>query len=131
MERNNYVENYLNAYREMKAAAIEKMKNYGKELDVYAELDKLIVKDRGYKSVDEITDDDRDDFYWEHIYECIFEGKHETFYACRIVKVRYNEKDEDLEVYLEDANYDLREWFHLWSVGFGRDDVYMTVHKYL
>ena len=103
----NYAEKYMDAYKEMREAAIEKIKNYGKELDVYEEINKLIVKEQGYKSVDEITDDDRDNYYWEHFFNCVFEGKNNFLYSCRITKVRYNEKENDVDVFLEDDDYTL------------------------
>ena len=130
MERNDYVEKYLNAYKEMREAAIEKMKKYGKELDVYAEVDKIIMKEQGYKSVDEIYDEDRDDKYWE-LYNCVVEGRHETVFCCRIIKVRYDKKENDLDVYLEDDNGEACGWYPHWDVAFDKDAIYMTVHKYL
>lgn len=131
MKKVNYLEKYMDAYKEMREAAIEKIKNYGKELDVYEEINKLIVKEQGYKSVDEITDDDRDDYYWEHFFYCVFEGKHNFLYSCRIAKVRYNEKENDVDVFLEDDDYTLCEWFHHWDICYEKDAIYLTVLKYI
>jgi len=127
----NYAEKYMDAYKEMREAAIEKIKNYGKELDVYEEINKLIVKEQGYKSVDEITDDDRDDYYCEHFFNCVFEGKNNFLYDCRITKVRYNEKENDVDVFLEDDNYTLCEWFYHWNIFYGKDAIYLTVLEYI
>ena len=126
----NYAEKYMDAYKEMREAAIEKIKNYGKELDVYAEVDKQIMKAQGYKSDDEITDDDRDEAYWK-LYNCVVEDRHNFLVCYRIIKIRYNEKENDLDVYLEDDNYDKCDWFCHWEVSFDKDAIYMTVHNYL
>lgn len=126
----DYLKDYLAAYEEMRAAAIEKMKNYGKVLDVYAEVDKIIMKEKGYESVDEIFDEDRDEKYWE-LNNCVVEDRHNFLTCYRIIKVRYDEKENDLDVYLEDDNYEKCEWFKNWEVSFDRESIYMTVHTFI
>ncbi len=130
-EENVFVQNYLDAYETMRKEAIEKIKNYGKVLDVYEEINKNIVKEKGYKSVNEITDDDRDEYYWDYFYNCVYEGKHNYLYCCRIAKVKYDEKENDVYVYLEDDDYGICEWFPHWDIGFDKDAIYMTILKYI
>lgn len=126
----NYVQDYLSAYKEMKDAAIEKMKNYGKVLEVYKACEQKLMERKGYKSVKEIDEDEFDDFKWSNTYSCAFEGKHGHIYCCHIVMIRYNENTEDVEVYLESDEGDIAEWFNAAYIGFDNDAIYMTIHDF-
>lgn len=130
MERNDFVQDYLGAYRRMKEAAIEKMKNYGKTLEVY-EVCKQRVMERT-KDFDPVDDLDAvEDEIATTTYSCAFEGKHGYIYCCHIVKIRYNENTEDIEVYLESDEGDIAEWFNAAYIGFDNDAIYMTIHDFI
>lgn len=127
MERNDFVQDYLGAYRRMKDAAIEKIKNYGDTLEVYEVCKQRLMKRMGYKSASEITEDELDDFKWSNTYCCAFEGKHGFIYCCHIVMVRYNENMKDVDVYLESDEGDVAEWLPASYIGFDTDAIYMTI----
>lgn len=126
MERNDYVEKYLNAYREMKEAAIEKMKNYGKELDV-----RDICEKRYYKMSErdnsEIYEEDIEEFYQNESYCCAFEGKHEMMYCVRIERVRYVPEKDRIEVYVSSDDGYVSEWLPESWIGFDTDSIWMTI----
>lgn len=130
MERNDYVEKYLNAYREMKAAAIEKMKNYGKELDV-----RDICEKRYYKMSErdnsEIYEEDIEEFYQNESYCCAFEGKHEMMYCVRIERVRYIPEKDWIEVYVSSDDGYVSEWLPESWIGFDSDAIYMTILDFI
>lgn len=130
MERNDYVEKYLDAYKEMREAAIEKMKNYGKVLDLEEVTRKCIADYHGISESD-IGDDEVEDSLVENSYSCVFEGKHGFLYCCNIRKVRYNKETKDLDVFLESDERDFSDWYDVSCIGFERDAIYMTVHEYL
>ena len=111
----------------MKDAAVEKIKEYGKTLEVYEVCKQRIMKREGYKSVDEITDDEMDDMRWCDTYSCAFEGKHGYIYCCHIVMVRYNENMNDVDVYLESDEGDVAEWLPASYIGFDTYAIYMTI----
>lgn len=131
MERNKFVQDYLDAYRKMKVAAIEKMKNYGKELDVYEVSKKRLMERQGYENESEISEDELDDIKWADTYCCAFEGKHGTIYCCIIAKVRYNKETEDVDVYLDSDDFYFPEWFPVSCIGFDTDAVYMTILDFI
>ena len=130
MKRNDYVENYFDAYREMKEAAIEKMKNYGKTLDVYEVCKQLLMEREGYKSADEIPEDEFEDFKCTNIYSCYFEGKHEQIYCAQIVKVRYNTETLGIEVYLETDDGYISAWYPIYWISGEVDAVWMTIFDF-
>lgn len=131
MEKRDYVKEYLAAYKTMKDAAIEKMKKYGRILEVAEVCRERFMKEKGYASVKEIFADEFDDYWWNNSYSCIFEGRHEILYCCRIVMVRYNKDTKDVDVYLESDEGDIAEWFPASYVSFDVDAVYMTVHDFI
>ena len=130
MERNDYVEKYLNARKEMREAAIEKIKNYGKTLEVY-EVCKQRVMERteDFNPVDDA--DQIDEEIASTTYCCAFEGRHGMIYACNIVMVRYNEKYDDVDVYLESDEGDIAEWFSIAEITFEHESAYMTVLDFI
>lgn len=131
MEKNVYLQDYLDAYRKMKDAAIEKMKNYGKELDVYEVCKKRLMERQGYENESEICDDELDDIRWADTYCCTLEGRHGTIYCCIIAKVRYNKKTEDVDVYLDSDEGYFAEWHPASDVGFETDAIYMTILDFI
>lgn len=123
----DYKKNYLDAYKQMKEAAIARLKKYGKTLDVHKTLKQMLMREKGYKTAKEIPDDVLDDYKWENTYSCVFEGKHEQLYCCNILKVRYNKKTDEVEVYLHDDEGYISEWFMESYVGWDRDSIWMTI----
>jgi hypothetical protein len=126
----DYINDYNEAYRAMKERAIELMKERGGILEVLEVGKKLIMKENGYHDESEIYEDELEDWKCENLYCCTFEGKHEDVYLPNIYMVRYNEKFDDLDAYLEDE-YDLAEWVPASMIGFGRECLYMTVLEYI
>ena len=129
--KKDYVQNYLNAYREMKSSAIEKIKNYGKTLEVYEIRKKRLMEQFGYKSKDEIPQEELDDCICNTSYSCVYEGKHGMLYPCQIVMVRYNSVYNDVDVYLESDDGYIAEWFTICYVGWDFDGAYMTIHDFI
>lgn len=131
MERKDYVKEYRAAYKTMKDAAIEKMKNFGRILDVAKVCKQRIMKEKGYASIKEICEDEFDDYWWSNTYYCVFLGRYEFLHCCRIVKVRYNKTSKDVDAYLESDEGNIAEWMPASHIGFDRDAVYMTVHDFI
>ena len=129
--KKDYVKAYLAEYKEMKDSAIKKLKEYGKTLDVDAVCEKRIMEREGYKSVDEIYEEELDDYKWSNTYTCAFEDKHGFIYSCRIAMVRYNENTKDVDVYLESEEGDISEWFDVYRVAYEVGAVYMTIHDFI
>lgn len=127
----NYVENYFAAYKEMKDAAIEAIKNYGKTLDVYEICKQLFMEKMGYEDESEIYEDEFYDFICENTYSCVMEGKHGNIYIVNIVKVRYNKQREMIDVYLETDDRDVSEWLPISWVTFEKDAIYQTILEFM
>ena len=127
MERNVYVEKYLNAYKEMKAVAIEKMKNYGNELDVWEVCKKRFLEMSEYDEINEDNIDDLEEFSQNESYCCLFKGKHEFIYLVRIKKVRYDHEKKRIEVFVESDEGDVSEWLPESWISYDSDAVWMTI----
>lgn len=127
MNKTDYVEKYLDAYKEMKKAAIEKMKNYGKELDVREVCKKRFIEMSEYDKVDEVNIDELEEFYQNESYCCAFEGKHEIMYCVRIERVRYVPEKDWIEVYVSSDDGYVSEWLPESWIGFDSDAIYMTI----
>lgn len=128
--KTDYVKNYIAAYKEMKDAAIEAIKNYGKTLDVYEICKQQFMEQTGCKDESEIYEDELYDFLCENTYSCVMEGKHENIYIVNIVKVRYNKQREMIDVYLETDDGDVSEWLPISWVTFEQDAVYQTILEF-
>ena len=126
MKRKDYVADYLDAYKAMKAAAIEKMKDYGKTLDV-----REVIRQRIIATYGEENEELLEDSFYEQSYACVFVGKHGDVYQTTVSKVRYNDNKEDLEVFLEEDNGCFSDWFDSFMVEYDRDAIYMTVFDFL
>jgi hypothetical protein len=129
MNKNDYVEKYLEAYKEMKKAAIEKIKNYGKELDVREICEKRYCE-MSMRDGSEIYDEDIEEFYQNESYCCAFEGKHEIMYCVRIERVRYVPEKDWLEVYVSSDDGYVSEWLPESWIGFDSDAIYMTIVEF-
>lgn len=127
----HYVQNYYAAYLAMKDAAIETMKNYGKTLEVHEVCKQLLMERMDYQNESEIMEDELDDFIWENTYSCVFEGKHETTHITNIVKVRYNETANDVDVYLETDDGYIANWMPISRISFGQEAVYQTILEFV
>lgn len=132
MKKSNYdyVQDYLNVLKRMEEQAKKVIKNYGKELDVVAEIKKLIMEENEYENEDEIMEDELEDSIFANSYLTNYTDKHGYTYSCRIEKVRYNEKKEEIEVYLVSDDGDIDNWFPLSYV----DDnvaVYSTILEFI
>ena len=131
MKTNDYVKNYWSAYRELKKAATEKIKDYGKTLEVIEICKQRLMERMGYKNEDEIYEDELDDFKCVNTYSCIVESKHEMLYACTIVMVRYDKKSEKVEAYLESDDGYIAEWYPVDWIGWDEQAVYMTILDFI
>ena len=128
MEKKDYVNDYLSAYKEMKDAAIRKMKEYGKTLEVTDVCMRRLMKRLGCDDPSDVCDEDLDDYKYSNTYSCVFEGKHGILYCCRVMKVRYNSQTNDVDVFLESDEGDVSGWFYASYIGFDSDAIYMTIH---
>lgn len=132
MKKSNYdyVQDYLDVLKRMEEQAKKVIKNYGKELDVVAEIKKLIMEENEYENEDEIMEDELEDSIFTNSYFTNYTDKHGYTYSCRIEKVRYNEKKEEIEVYLVSDEGYIDNWFPLSYV----DDnvaVYSTILEFI
>lgn len=130
MEKNVYLQDYLDAYRKMKEAAIEKIKNYGKELDVRDICEKRYIE-MSERDKDEIYEEDIEEFYQSESYCCAFEGKHETMYCVRIEKVRYVPQKDRVEVYVSSDDGYVSEWLPESWIGFDTEAIWMTILDFI
>ena len=121
-EKRDFVRRYIDAYRQMVEEATKAMKEYDKELDI-VEIGKKILE----KNLSEVYEEDIDDWKSENLNSCIIEGRHEILYACSIVKVRYNTEKECIEVYLEDGEGCIHDWYTTSWITYGEEGVYMTI----
>lgn len=128
---NKHLEKYYAAYKAMKEAAIEAMKEYGKRLDVRKECKKKLAKQKGYGSEEEITEDELHDFILTNTYSCFFIGKHEEIYLVNIEMVRYNEETKDVDAYLESDDGYVSDWYPVSWISGDVDAVYQTVLDFL
>jgi hypothetical protein len=126
----DYVGDYLKAYRQMKKAAITKMKEYGKTLEVVEVCKQNIMKHFGYKSAAEIHDDELQDCLDNNAYSCVFVDKHGFLYDCQIIMVRYNEQMDDVDAYIESREGDIAGWYQSHSI-WEQEGIYMTVHEFI
>lgn len=127
----NYKEKYVAAYKEMRDAAIKKMKNYGKTLEVVEECKKMLMEKQGYKSASEIPDDELEDYKNIYSYNCVIKDKHGMLHDCKIIMLRYNEQSGDLEAYLESEGGYIAEWFPASCVDFETWAIYMTIFDFI
>lgn len=127
----DYVGEYFAAYSAMKDAAIKAIKQYGKELDVVAILKKIIVKECGYESEDEISEDELSDWMHNNLYYCCYESKHGDIVNVCITKVRYNKKNDCVVVYLESDDGFINGWYADYVVSRETESIYITILDYL
>ncbi len=127
---NKYIENYFDAFRAMREAAIKTIKEYGKELDVCEECKKVLMETHGYKSEDEIDEEELNNLYSESTYSCFFTDKHGAVYEVTVSKVRYNEKYDDIDVYLDSDDGYISEWFPV-SMACHDEAAYMTILDFI
>lgn len=127
----DHVRFYLDAYKSMKQAAIEAIKNYGKELDIREACKLMYMKQQHYKTEDEIPEDELLDFIQFNTYSCVFCGKHEDLYPVNIMKVRYNESSKDIEAYLESDEGYIADWYPVSWISYEEAAVYMSILDFL
>lgn len=127
----DHVRFYLDAYKSMKQAAIEAIKNYGKELDIREACKLMYMKQQHYKTDDEIPEDELLDFIQFNTYSCVFCGKHEDLYPVNIMKVRYDESSKDIEVYLESDEGYIADWYPVSWISYEEAAVYMSILDFL
>ena len=128
MKRNyDYVQNYIDAYQAMRKKAIQVIKDYGKEFDLIE-----YAKKRLKEELDgEVMEEDIDDWLVENSYSCVLVGKHGTLYPCTVMKARYNDKTETIEVYLSSDDGYINEWFSDYDVDYEKDAVYQTILNFI
>ena len=127
----DHVRFYLDAYKSMKQAAIEAIKNYGKELDIREACKLMYMKQEHYKTEGEIPEDELLDFIQSNMYSCAFCGKHGDMYPVNIMKVRYNEEAKDVEVYLESDECYIADWYYASWVSYDEAAVYMSILDFI
>ena len=127
---NKYIENYNAAYKAMKEAAIKKMMEYGKTLDVREECKRILMTEKGCINEKEITEDELYDFIVTNTYACFLIGKHEQIYITNITKVRYNKETKDVDVYLETDDGYVTEWYPVSWINGDQDAAYLTILEF-
>lgn len=130
---NKEIKKYIDALKRLGKKADEAIKNYGKELNMVA-ICKNELKAEGY-DVDDVDDIDNldvlEEYLWDETYVCRYTDKHGSVYDMRILKARYNNEKDDIEVYLKDVDGYLDEdWFPISYVD-GEDQVYMAILDFL
>lgn len=131
MERNEFITKYDKAYFEMRDAAIEKIKNYGKTFDVYAKLRQMLMKEKGYKDESEIYEDEWDNYKWENVYSCVFKDRHETLCEGNITMVRYNSERQGVDILFEEFEGYFHEWIPQYYVEWGVEYVWRTILDFI
>ena len=128
----NYKKNYQNALDLMRDAAIDRLKKYGKTLDVHKVLKQMLMREKGYKSIRSIPDDVWSDFRAENVYGCCYVDNHDFYYPCDITKVRINKKTQRVEVYLYDS-YEccVDDWHDFSDISWGCEHVWMTILDFI
>ena len=126
----NAAQNYYDAYKAMKEAAIEKMKNYGKTLEVIEVCKQRLMNNKGYANVDEITEDELENIRYNEAFSCFFTGKHGVIYGPQILMVRYNDETKDVDVYLETDEGDIDGWYPVSWVN-NPETAYLTVLEFI
>jgi len=139
MKKNyDYVEDFKKAYNAMRNQAIKVIKNYGKTLEVQEVLKKSLMKDKGWT---EWPAPDSDEFYsieeetedWKYneMYWCAFEGKHEQIYCGYIPMVRWNAERKEIEIYFDSNDGCVSEWLPESYIGFEREAIYQTILEFI
>lgn len=127
----NYVKNYLDAYKSLKKAAVEAIKNYGNVIDIKEKCKLILMEQQGYKREDEIPDDELCDFVQYNTYSCALFVGDVTLYSANVVKVRYDGKAKEVEVYLESDEGYVDDWYPVSWVNYGEESVYFTILEFL
>ena len=135
---NEFVQNYLDAYKAMREAAIEKIKNYGKTLEVEEVLKSRLMKKKGWtewpaygsEEADSVEDDILE-WKYNEMYWCSFEGKHEHIYCGYIPMVRWNAERQEIEIYFDSNDGCVAEWLPESYIGFERDAIYQTILEFI
>lgn len=132
MEKSNYdlLQDYYNAVKALANNAYIAIKELSKELDVVAELKKLIMDNNNYENEDEIMEDELEDSVINNSYFTNFTDKHGFIYNCRIEKVRYNGTENEIEVYLVSDDGEIDDWFPL-SYADDAIAVYSTILEFI
>ena len=129
MEKKDYVQNYYDAYNEMKQAALKVIKELGKEIDLVEIAKAIITENEGELEKDEMLEC-LDSWMAENAYACAVTLKHGDILGCSVYKVRYNKDKDMVEVYLVDDYGELEDWYDEWFVTYDRDAVYATILEY-
>lgn len=121
-QERNVMHDYMDARRELWRVANEKLKRYGKELDVNQAL-----KTR-YNTFATIRCrfDTLDAYKNAHFRYCFIQDDNGGITEARITKMRFDEYG-DMEIYLEEEKNDKCSWHYSDSVLSGEENIYMTI----
>ena len=119
-ENFEYVDEYVEAYQEMKRKAIKVIQKYGKELDL-----RQIIKDKN----PDADDDELEAVIMNECYSVFFSDWNDEIHDCLIQGVRYNEERKVVEVFLHSYDGDIDEWMSSSYISGADDNVYMTILK--
>jgi hypothetical protein len=125
-KESKFVKEYIAAYKAMRDSAIEKMKNYGKTLDMVE-----LLKEEYQSESENPTEEGEEDYVNDGIFWCYFEGKHDNIWSCKICKARWNEERECVEVYLEDAYGDVSDWFMYSYITGDMEMLWHAIHEFI
>lgn len=133
-----FVENYLDAYKAMRERAVEVIKKQGKTLEVYEVLKSRTMIEKGWKewpaygtdeydSIEEIAEE----WKYDQMFWCTFEGKHGHVFCGYISMVRWNAKNEGIEVYFDTNDGCVSEWLPEYLICNGREAIYETILEFI
>lgn len=139
MKKNvDYIMDFNNAYKAMKDHATEVIKNYGKTLEVEEILKSRLMKEKGWtewpvygsEAADSI-ENEVEEWKYDKMYWCSFEGKHEQIYCGYISMVRWNTEREEIEIYFDSNDGYVSEWLPESYIGFEREAIYLTILEFI
>lgn len=135
---NKFIQNYLDAYKAMRDRAIEIIKNYGKTLEIEQILKDRLMKEKGWKKWPKSWSDEYysvmeeiEEWKYNEMYWCSFEGKFDQVYCGYITKVRWNDEREEIEVYLDSDDESVSEWLPDSYIGYEKESIYQTILEFL
>ena len=121
-----FVKDYIAAYAAMRDSAIEKMKNYGKTLDMVD-----MLKQEYLLESEDPTEEGEEDYINSELFWCFVEGRHGNIWSVKITEVRWNNERQIIEVYLEDTYGDVSGWYYDTDIIGDNDMLWQAIHEFI
>ena len=138
MKKNSdYIKNFDNAYKSMKNRATEIIKDFGKTLEVEKVLQNRMMKDMGWitwpligsKEMDAV-EEEIEEWKYNEMFWCAFEGKHEQINSGYISMVRWNTEKNEIEIFFNSNDGYISEWLPETYIEFDREAIYKTILEF-